>query len=274
MEIVVIKKLITLFFTLTVIATLAGCCCSNPNYQKNNEDVPTNAMVRTNTVEAFAKQFSPELATYFMNHPEVVDDIRCQLIPINIDTPVKAHEEKQLCILAFTTYEPFYSIKTTVFVKNKNNEINVLTNFIDDESSYLSHIAFSESGKFLYLILTDEGHPFFVFFDTQKFINNDADAQVGGLFEEYFLDHIETFYDNGDIVYALREGTITGCLSNGEVEIEPKTDNSEQVKRCLFHHNIFEKYNSFGSTRDTNEPFIPTSSKRRVIMPYVCNAFN
>jgi hypothetical protein len=269
-----IKKIITISISLTVLATLAGCCCSNPNYQQSNEDVVTNAKTSTNTVEAFAKQFSPELATYIMNHPDVVDDIRCQSVPINIDTPVKAHEEKQLCILQFTIYEPFYSTRTTVFVKNKYFEINVLTNFIDDESSYLSHIEFSENGKFLYLMLTDEGHPFFVFFDTQKFINNDADAQVGGLFEEYFLDHIETFYDNGDIVYALREGTITGCLDNGEVEIVPKTDSTALVTRCLFHHNIFDKYNSFGSTRDISEAFIPTSSKRRVIMPYVCNAFN
>jgi hypothetical protein len=269
-----IKKIITLSITLTVFATLAGCCCSAPNYQQSNEDVVTNAKASTNTVEAFAKQFSPELATYIMNHPDVVDDIRCQSIPINIDTPVKTHEEKQLCILAFTTYEPFFSEKTTLFVKNKNADITVLTNFIDDESSYLSHIEFSENGKYIYLMLTDEGHPFFVFFDTQKFINNEPEAQVGELFEEYFLDHIESFYDNGDIVFALREGTITGCLNHGEVEVEPKTDGTEQVKRCLFHHNIFDKYNSFGSTRDISEAFIPTSSKRRVIMPYVCNAFN
>jgi hypothetical protein len=270
MEIVVIKKLIILFFTLTVIATLAGCCCSKPNYQNNNEDVPTNAKATTNTVEAFAKKFPTVLAVHIINHPGVVDDIRCQSIPININTPVKIHGEKQLCILQFTTYEPFYSTKTTVFVKNKINEISVLTNFIDDESSYLSHIEYSENGKFLYFMFTDEGHPFFVFFDAQKFINNEPDAQVGELFEEYFLDHIETFYDNGDIVYALREGTITGCLTHGEVEVEPKIDNNEQVKRCLFHHNVFDKYNSLSS----NEPFIPTSSKRRVIMPYVCNAFH
>jgi hypothetical protein len=143
----------------------------------------------------------------------LIDDIGCKAIPINNASIVKPHEEKQLCVLKTQTDELEDSNKTTLFVKDKNGGITVLTHFIDDESSYLSHIELSENGKYIYLMLTDEGHPFF--FDTQKFINNMPDAQVGELFEEYFLDHIENFYDNGDIVYALREGTITGCLNNG-----------------------------------------------------------
>ena len=80
---------------------------------------------------------------------------------------------------------------------------------------------------------------------------------------------VRTFFDNGDIVYALREATITGCL-NGEVEIEPKTASTDEVKRCLFHHNIFDQHSGFSS----NEPFIPTRSKRRIKVPYACEAFH
>jgi len=211
-----------------------------------------------------ANQFGQNLAKHILNHPDVADDIHCVIIPSD-----QTVNTKQLCTLTVDEYEPVYVTKVTFFVKNEHGDIRVLNDLVNAGNASFSHFEFSENGKYLYITFADEGHPFFVFFDTQKFINDDKNAEVGEVFEEYFLDHIESFYDNGDFVFAINEGTITGCL-DGEVETEPKTANTDEVKRCLFHHNIFDDYSSFSS----NEPFIPSRSKRRIKMPYVCNAFH
>jgi len=251
---------------VSIVAIFLLGCSITPITQQDNEAgfekiVPEG---RYNTSTQFANLFGQNLAKHILNHPDAVDDIHCATIPSD-----ETVNTKQLCTLEVDEYEPFYVTKVTFFIKDDNGDINVLSNLEDSGSSSFSHFDFSENGKYLYVTFADEGHPFFVFFDTQKFINNDKNPQVGELFEEYFLDHIESFYDNGDIVYALREGTITGCLIHGEVEIEPKTETTDEVKRCLFHYNIFDKYNSFGSS----EPYVPTRSKRRIQMPYVCKAF-
>jgi hypothetical protein len=269
-------KIIKLLLTVSVMAVLASCSISCYRSDSNNLSAKNNDNnhINIDAVEGFSNQFGHSLARHILRHPDVADDIRCKAIPTDMSTIGSVHQSKQLCLLTVITDEPDYFKKTTLFVKTKDvkakkSDIKVLTKFTDYRSSYLSDIGFSENGKYVYLVFTDEGHPFFVFWDTQKLINNEPDAQVGEVFEEYFLDHIESFYDNGDFVYVLREGTITGCL-DGEVEVEPKTDNGEQVKRCLFHHNIFDQYRSFSS----KEPFIPSRSIRRIQMPYVCNAFH
>lgn len=254
---------------------LTGCCCSNPYYQQSNTSIATN----NQAIEMAAEQFGQNLAKHILNHPDIADDIDCKIIPTKtaqlIDdakpdkSPEQEVKQKQLCTLTVNEYEPVYVTKVTFFIKDEQGDIKVLNDLVDSGNSSFSHFNFSEKGKYLYITFTDEGHPFFVFFDTLKFINNEKEDQVGEVFEEYFLDHIESFYDNGDFVFALSEGAITGCLE-GEVEIEPKTANSEEVKRCLFHHNIFDQYNSFSS----DKPYSPSRSKRRVEMPYVCNAFH
>lgn len=262
---------------------LTGCmspvCCIDPNYQQDNPPTTNN----NQAIEMAADQFGQNLAKHILNHPELADDIDCKTFPFKIAQLINDAKlngvanqneknkikQKQLCTLTVTEYEPVYMTKVTFFIKDEQGNIQVFNNSVDSGNSSFSHFNFSEYGKYMYIVFTDEGHPFFVFFDTLKFINNDKDDQVGEVFEEYYLDHIENFYDNGDIVFALMEGIVEGCL-DGEVEIEPNNDNEEEVKRCLFHHNIFNQYNSLSS----REPYTPSKSERRIKMPYVCNAFH
>jgi hypothetical protein len=290
-----INTLIKKLFTIALLAlplVFSGCSVSDFQHkfqhkheQKNN--APQSSWVKTEKdhgkthqltklfSEHFAQQFGEGLAEHILSHPNITDDIHCQTIPTNFhelhgdDVSANAQAPSQLCTLEVMIYEPVYVNKVNFFVKNNDGSIKVLNILTKSGSSSFSSFEFSEKGKYLTVVFTDEGHPFFVFFETQKFIKNPEKAQVGEVFEEYYLDHIETFYDNGDFIFALREETIYGCLS-GEIEIEPKTDTTEEVKRCLFHHNIFDEYNSFSSRK----PFTPSRSKRSVKMPYVCHAYD
>lgn len=252
-------KNIPFIIMLSIFISLNGCSIHQAS-ESSDESMLSNEYTRTIT----AQDFGHNLAKHILNHPDVADDIHCTVIPSD-----KTTKTKQLCTLTVDEYEPVHLTKVTFFIKDEQGDIQVLNELADSGNSSFSHFDFSQNGKYLYITFADEGHPFFVFFDTQKFINDDKNAQVGEVFEEYFLDHIEAFYDNGDFVFAINEGTFTGCLG-GEVETEPKTADSEEVKRCLFHHNIFDQYSSFSS----NEPFTPSRSKRRIKMPYVCNAFH
>jgi hypothetical protein len=253
-------KNIALVISLTTLAFFNGCSI-------NNASKPLNKIVSSDDflMTLSASKFDQKLAQHILNHPNINNDIHCETIPL-VDG---ISNRKQLCTLIIDEYEPFYVTKVTFFIKDEKGDINVLNNLEDSGSSSFSHFKFSDNGKYLYVSFADEGHPFFVFFDTQKFIHNDKEPEVGEVFEEYYLDHIESFYDNGDFVFSLREGTIFACL-DGEIEIEPKTETTDEVKRCLFHYNIFDQYNSFGSSK----PFVPSRSKRKITMPYVCKAFN
>jgi hypothetical protein len=212
-----------------------------------------------------AKQFGPEFAEYILSHPNIGDNIECQ--PLSIVSE-RSPQDAELCAIERIIYEPIYVNKVRFFLKKTNGDIKVLDDLTKGISSSFSHFYFSENKRLLSIVFTDEGHPYFVFFDTQKFIDKPNEAQVGEVFEEYFLDHIESFYDNGDFVFALMEDSVYSCL-DGEVEIEPATLNTQEVKRCLFHHNIYDRYSSLSSS----ESFLPSRSKRIVNMPYVCHFF-
>ncbi|GAA6170713.1 hypothetical protein NBRC116592_03830 [Colwellia sp. KU-HH00111] len=241
-----------LFFSLLLILSAQA----NSNQQLASSNNPANYSAAWQTKHKAIQQA--------VNSPDLTDDIHC----INIPTDKPEPSQSQLCILHSKSYQPQYSEMHGLFVKNKIGDITLLEHFSDEQLASLGYVGFSENGRYLYAVFTDEGHPYFVFFDSEKFINNQANAQVGEVFEEYFIDHIEVLYENGDFVFALREGTISGCLS-GEVEIAAKTSQTDEVKRCLFHHNIFDQYSNLMSS----DPSLPTRSKRQIPMPYVCKAF-
>ena len=266
---------------ITVFAMLLFGCSVTPIVQQENENAAfekAKTESNNNAIAHLAEQFGQNLAKHILNHPNIADNIHCATIPSNNSHPTNGSmannesddtvSEKQLCTLEVVEYEPELITLMSFFVKSGHGDITVIDSFDVEGESTLGRIGFSEHGKYFYLVKTDEGHPWFTFFDTQKFLTNYMYAGVGEVFEEYYLDHIESFYDNGDIVFAIIEDTIMGCLS-GEIEIEPKTKSTDEVKRCLFHYNIFDKYNSFGSS----DPYVPTRSKRRIQMPYVCKAF-
>lgn len=246
------KALVAVCF-LVLIIQLTGCI--TPRYQQSNLPIVSN----TNAIEIAAEQFGQHLAKHILTHPNVADNIHCATIPLNntlstdgtksINNLGDRQSEKQLCTLEVIEYEPKLITRMSFFTKSGDGDISVIDSFHAEGESTLGQIGFSENGKYFYLVKTDEGHPWFTFYDTQKFLTDYMHAQVGEVFEEYFLDHIEAFYDNGDIVFSLREDIITNCANN-EMAVNSITANNKAAKGCLMRHNIFEQYNSLSSHKE------------------------
>lgn len=239
-----INKAAVLFLILIVPTVLTGCI--NSNYQQSNTLIPSN----NRAVEMAAEKFGQKLARHIINHPNIEDEIHCETIPFAVGISDGTTGKKQLCTLEVIEYEPELVTRMSFFIKSDNGDITVIDSFHAEGESTLGRIGFSENGKYFYLVKADEGHPWFTFHDTEKFFTDYMHAQVGEVFEEYFLAHIEGFYDNGDFVFTLREDIITSCDNdndNYEVEVAPNTANIKEVKGCLVRHNIFDQYNSLSS---------------------------
>jgi hypothetical protein len=113
------------------------------------------------------------------------------------------------------------------YLVSKHITFNELTNNVNSESSF-GHLVFSPNGKYMYISYADEGHPYFIFYDTDKFINDDKDAELAQV-SQYRVESIDEFYDNGDIVYSLNN-----CV---ESEQAPASENLE-TESCMFYNNI------------------------------------
>ncbi|GAA6170699.1 hypothetical protein NBRC116592_03690 [Colwellia sp. KU-HH00111] len=245
-----INKTVVALLFLLVTSVLTGCCCSDPNYQQNNTPIATNSRA----VELAADQFGQDLAKHIINHPNIDDDIHCETIPFAVEEDNVINDKRQLCTLEILEYEPELITRMSFFIKSENRDITVIDSFHAEGESTLGQIGFSENGKYFYLVKTDEGHPWFIFYDTQKFLNDYMHAQVGDVFEEYFLSHIAGFYDNGDFIFALREDIVIGCDDNLDSRNEMKKETTSESTKveifCLIRHNIFEKYFSLSISVD------------------------
>ena len=234
-------KNIAFVIMLSLFTITSGCSLNNTSEYSNE-----TALSNERSITLAAQEFGPILATHILNHPNIDDDIHCATIPFAMGISGATTDKKQLCTLEIVEYEPELITRMSFFIKSENGDVTVIDSFHAEGESTLGRIGFSENGKYFYLVKTDEGHPWFTFYDTQKFFTDYMHAQVGEVFEEYLLAHIEGFYDNGDFVFALREDIITSC-GHDEMEVDSKTANNEEENGCLVRHNIFDQYNSLSS---------------------------
>ena len=87
-----------------------------------------------------------------------------------------------------------------------------------NEISVPAGIVYSEKGGYLAEIYSEEGHPYFVFFDSQSYFYEKEPKHFGFL-EDYYLGKIESFSEDGVFTYSLWKEDCTnkkepGCLIN------------------------------------------------------------
>lgn len=145
----------------------------------------------------------------------------CYLTPPSLPTSKQQHlnelfqqcitltinNTQQLCINSHDSVQGLPITIATFFRVQQNAPIQELTHYIN-ESSAFGEVKFSNNGKYLYIMYADEGHPYFVFYNTSKFIENDPTAQIYQL-NEYGISHIEQMNDNGDVIFSSID-----CLDN------------------------------------------------------------
>lgn len=144
---------------------------------------------------------APDLAEFIVTHEDISDHISCEDIPNN---------KNKLCVISKANEINHYLFDTAFFVKTVDDNYKILENFNSFESSF-GYIGFSPEGTYLYVVFAEEGHPFFIFFQTDLFLKNSKDAQVGKVLDDYYLSHVEKLYDDGRFVYQRRINDIESC---------------------------------------------------------------
>lgn len=187
---VTLIKNVSFVLMLSVFTLISGCSIIGTSEQTNEP-----ALSSEHSITLVAQKFGQHLAKHILNHPDIANNIHCAIIPSNsahsADGSTVANSsddmvnEKQLCTLEVVEYSPELITQMSFFVKEENGDITVIDSFHVEGEATLGRIVFSQSGKYFYLVKTDEGHPWFTFYDTQKFLSNYMYAQVGEVFEEY-----------------------------------------------------------------------------------------
>ncbi len=135
----------------------------------------------------------------------------CKIIP---------HSTDSLCAVEHIHYEGVLMSSVKFYLIRGEQKLQLNTHQTNNSISSFGGFAFSDNGKYLYLSWADEGHPYFIFFDTDKFIHEQENAGVGHGFEDYYLYQIISFTDQGDFVYQLMTASNEQCQQGNESQCQ------------------------------------------------------
>lgn len=175
--------------------------------------------------------------SYGFNHPTPLSTTEnsydeCYSIP---------QRSEKICLISFQENEQGALMTHVSYTLVSSNQvIKHLVNNVD-AGQYFCGIGFSTGGKYLYQCFSGEGHAYYSFYLLDDFIKDKKNAEIGRGFEDSFLDHIESFADNGELIYALNHDSHDACFDSA-VEIIPLNGKPTSEKRCLKAINILPAY--------------------------------
>ena len=124
-------------------------------------------------------------------------------------------------------------VKTTLFVEGFVSPLIETTTYLTP-----AYVITSPSGKYIALVETGEGHPVFAFYETKGLLDRRSEVAPLMVLNDTNLAHIEFLKDNGDVAYALTEGTFISCQT---YEVEFIEGSPRHTERCLIGVNIKTK---------------------------------
>ena len=130
------------------------------------------------------------LETAHAGLPANINNLNCTLIP---------HSNNSLCYsVAYGDIAPYVDWELYLKYGDELQLHSCETLQLAVPGSFL----FSPNGLYLAQEFTEEGHPHFIIYKTESFLNN-KQAKPLGYFEDYYLEDIIAFDDNGELIYRL-----------------------------------------------------------------------
>lgn len=104
-------------------------------------------------------------------------------------------------------------------------------------TTYLTpaYAIFSPSGRYLGFVESQEGHASYSFYAAKQLIDPTTKLSPLTILDDPNLAHIDLINDNGDVVYALTEGTFNSC---SRYETEFIDGRPKHTERCVVGFNI------------------------------------
>lgn len=138
---------------------------------------------------------------------------------------------KTLCLATDESVDG--DVKSTLFIEGSSRALFEATTYLTP-----LYFIFSPNGNYIAIIETEEGHPFFAFYETKALLNNQNKVAPLMVLDDINLAHFEFLKDNGDVAYALTEGAVALCQS---YEIEFIEGHPTHTERCVVGYNLETK---------------------------------
>ena len=147
-------------------------------------------------------------------------------------------QAEQLCyIRTNSSYGPYDDI---VFYKlDKYEEVVLLGSQSGGVATFVG-FDFSIGGLYMWVSWAEEGHPYFEFYRTNEFLENGVKSQSLKVLGDYYFENFENFGEDGQIIYALTEGSFENCSDAGDGARE-RIDRETLEKKCIKSFNILSK---------------------------------
>ncbi|GAC13871.1 hypothetical protein GLIP_1230 [Aliiglaciecola lipolytica E3] len=137
--------------------------------------------------------------------------IECQTVP-----------NKQIDICTLSTQSEHYPVNDLILYKREDGRFFVYLETIKGDVAGSWFWGFSNQGKYAVMSFAEEGHPHFVFYDTEQFLQSEQRPKPISVVSDYFLGQLMELRDDGTAIFGW-----TGGLQN-----------SNQDSQCLEYENV------------------------------------
>ena len=134
--------------------------------------------------------------TSFANGEMIVDKtLECQQVP-----------QRSESICSLSTPSELMPVNDVVFYKKVKQGGLVFLNAQQGDVAMTWLAGFSKHGRYTIIGKSEEGHPSFLLYDTNEFLDPYIDAKAIGFLSEYHVSHIVELSDNGRALIELVDG--------------------------------------------------------------------
>ncbi|WP_460311293.1 hypothetical protein [Aliiglaciecola aliphaticivorans] len=146
---------------------------------------------------------------------------------------------KDIEICSLSTQSEHFPVNDLVLYKREKDRFPVLLEVIKGDVAVSWFWGFSRHGKYTVMAFAEEGHPYFVVYETSRFLESEQRPTAIAILSDYFLSDLIVLEDDGTARFAKnhdtnREGENIDCF-------DPNIDRELHNDTCFVNINIFHK---------------------------------
>ncbi|GAA6186613.1 MULTISPECIES: hypothetical protein [Alteromonadaceae] len=154
--------------------------------------------------------------------------LECQIVP-----------QKNLEICSLSTQAEHFPVNDLILYKREKGHLPVLIEVIKGDVAISWFWGFSTQGKYSVMSFAEEGHPYFVVFETEAFLQTEQRPTAIAVVSDYFLESLIELQDDGTAVFAYSGSRQTA--SDGGECVDAQYDNQSLNENCFVTINILDK---------------------------------
>ncbi|MEP4890588.1 MAG: hypothetical protein ABJV04_11215 [Aliiglaciecola sp.] len=149
------------------------------------------------------------------------------------------HPQKKTEICVMSTHSEHFPVNDLVLYKRDKDRFPVFLEVIKGDVAVSWFWGFSQHGKYSVMGFAEEGHPYFLVYETSAFLQSEQRPKAIAVLSDYYLTDLLILEDDGTAHFAKADGVnddedLTDCF-DADIDSYLHNDN------CTVRMNIFDK---------------------------------